>query len=234
VSHPFPRSPAEVAAAAARLSASGACCGHTFAAHAPDGCRVCQLQHRGPETACAGWQPVDPWNDPADPPNSYVAGVEDTGALPCSSPGCGDRADQHRTDESQPTGLGPCEVIGCRCRGWSYVIPDTGDDDAGDVVDAEVLAPVHDAIRAALEGSGSAPRYVAPAYVDAAVAAVVSALEAHAGDVADYLRLGNDDAVAVLRNLATADERRERAAAAADRARDRAREFLAALGVQVG
>jgi hypothetical protein len=226
VSHPFSRSPSEIAAAAANLAASGACCGHTFAAHAPDGCRVCQLQHRGATTGlCPGWRPVDPWTDPADPPNGYLVGIEDTDALPCSTPGCGHRAGYHFTDESQSTGLGACGRPGCPCRGWSYVIPDTAGD-GEDGVDAEVLAPVHDAIRAVLH------RYVPAPLVDQAVEDVVNALPAD--DVAEYL--GLQDAVELLRQVVLdhAPPCNPWDGRPCSCSSSRARRFLARRGVQVG
>jgi hypothetical protein len=253
-----PRSPDDLAAAAAALAADGACCGHTYAAHANDGCRVCQLQGRRPGAGrlCEGWRPADPWaSPPPGSPISYVVGIEDSDALPCSTPGCKHRADAHRHDPAADSGLGACGVDGCGCIDWTYVIHDDqcesdvvgpglvlpcGCSDRaaadGDVIDAEVLAPVHDAIRVALEGSGQAPRYVVPDYLEGAVAAVVTALEEHAGDVADYLRLDTDalgDAVELLRQVvmdyAPADCHRGCHCSAA-----RARTFLAARGVQVG
>lgn len=171
-----PRSPAEIAAASAAIAEACADCGHARAGHAPDGCRVCQLQGRptgvlpGQGRLCAGFRPVDPWAEPR----------------------------------------------------------------ASEVIEAEVLAPVHDAIRVALEGAGSAPRFVAPPYADAAVAAVVTALEQHTSDVADYLRLDTDgltDALDLLEDVVTdyapADCHRGCRCSAA-----RARAFLAARGIQ--
>lgn len=69
MSHPFPdRPPGQVAGAFAALAAVGACCGHSYAGHAPDGCRLCQIQHRTPGTGlCPGWRAADPRNDPGPP-----------------------------------------------------------------------------------------------------------------------------------------------------------------------
>lgn len=168
---PFPpRSPAEIAAASAAATEACADCGHSRAGHAPDGCRICQLQGRTPGEGrlCAGWRSADPWAEPR----------------------------------------------------------------ASEVIDAEVLAPVHDAVRVALEGEGSAPRFVAPAYVADAVTAVVTALEEHHADVANYLRLDTDsltDALGLLEDLLTdyapGDCHRGCRCSAA-----RARAFLAARG----
>lgn len=159
---PFPpRSPAAIAAAAAQQSAIGACCGHTFAAHAPDGCRVCQLQGRTPVNGgrpCTGWRPVDPWTDP--PGNVHLVGVEDTDRLPCSTTGCGHLASQHHEDPFSPTGLGGCRSCGS-CPAWTYVIADA------EVVDAEVgssgdplLDVVHDVLARHYQADGDG-RWVA-------------------------------------------------------------------------
>lgn len=119
----------EVAAAAAAVTAIGACCGHAYGTHAPDGCRICQLQGRtaGEGRLCTGWLAADPWSDPGSP-NATVIGVEDVDALPCSTEGCGHRADRHFSDGAQPSGLGPCRLDGCWCGRWTYIIAGSEED----------------------------------------------------------------------------------------------------------
>ena len=61
-----PRRPEETAAAFGALLVQGACCGHTRSVHAPDGCRVCQLQPRSTTPLCTGWR--EPGAQPEPPP----------------------------------------------------------------------------------------------------------------------------------------------------------------------
>lgn len=237
---PPDRTPAELAAAQAALARPCRSCGHPYAAHAPDGCRTCQiLQGHGLGEPCTGWALADsPPDALGDIRHLNLGPVGQGGAPP--------------TDD-EPPALGEVEqAADAIADGMARAIGGAEDDDdttrrvlavlrgnraglelilaADDVVDAEVLDPVGDAIRAVLE-----PYVGATWTADAAAAAtisVVTVLEEHADDVAAYLRLDRT-AVKLLRRVVmdyggpACDEGCMCSAA-------QARAFLAARGIQVG
>lgn len=103
-----PRSPGEVARATATVNAVGSCCGHAFGVHAPDGCRLCQLQGGG----CSGWRiSEDPW------------AAEHVDQRRCATPGCGHPPHSHLQGAAvsgDPAGGCIADAFGCRCSAWTY------------------------------------------------------------------------------------------------------------------
>jgi len=144
-----PRRPEEETAAAyRRLSAQGACCGHTRSVHAPDGCRVCQLQPRSTTPLCPGWQAPD--EQDARYAQYARGGTPDPGQTQ-EQVGCPDSARCHyecRTNcwrvlnvspmagvfqgDRWPAGITAAHSV---ARAHGHTPPDDG------VVDAEVLEP---------------------------------------------------------------------------------------------
>jgi len=234
------RTPSETQAATDALAAPGDCCPHGAGLHRGDG--TCSLVGVG-HCKCPGWRPrplaartiigfycADPGchglhlPDETGTSNGRVFGVEDTDRLPCSTEDCGHEAGVHQALDTAPTGLGRCLRGDCGCQGWTYVIADD------DVVDAEVLDPLGDVMRAALLPYVGATW--TPDAVDAAVIAITDGLEQHTDDVAAYLRLDGRKASAGWDLLADVVNAGDLSLTALAAALERARAQLTARGLR--